>query len=281
MKRFQLVFLCFFLVQAFAFTQGPYTITATAGTGGTISPSGAVSVPQGTDQAFTIAAKSGFQIGDVLVDGLSVGAVSSYTFTNVNVAHTIFATFLVGPHLALNKPASAEETESSRLPSYANDSDGSNNNFWSGTAYPKWWKVDLQGFYDITSIVIRNYVDGRYYQYNIESSNDNITFTQIASKTDNNPATDDGDTYPVVGITARYLRVNMTYNSANLGTHITDFRVYGTPNPNTNTITASAGAGGTISPLGAEPVQKTTNKTFTITANSGYAIADVLVDAVS
>ncbi len=70
-----------------------YTITATAGPNGSISPSGAVMVAQGTNQTFTITPASCYQIANVLVDGVSVGAVPSYTFTNVMAPHTIQASF--------------------------------------------------------------------------------------------------------------------------------------------------------------------------------------------
>ena len=70
-----------------------YTITATAGANGTISPNGSVIVTEGTDQTFTITPNNGYHIEDVLVDGASVGAVRSYTFTDVQANHTITATF--------------------------------------------------------------------------------------------------------------------------------------------------------------------------------------------
>jgi hypothetical protein len=69
------------------------TITAAAEAGGTISPSGEVTVNQGSNQSFTITPSAGYQIADVLVDGFSVGAVSSYTFENVTGDHSIVATF--------------------------------------------------------------------------------------------------------------------------------------------------------------------------------------------
>ncbi len=72
---------------------GVYTITASAGAGGSISPSGSVSVAQGANQTFAIAASSGYSISDVTVDGASVGAVNSYTFGNVQANHTIAASF--------------------------------------------------------------------------------------------------------------------------------------------------------------------------------------------
>ena len=70
-----------------------YTITATAGTGGSITPSGAVTVEAGMDKSFTIKADAGYTIADVKVDGISVGAVSSYSFEDVAANHTIEATF--------------------------------------------------------------------------------------------------------------------------------------------------------------------------------------------
>jgi hypothetical protein len=70
-----------------------YTIAASAGSGGSISPSGSVSVASGTSQTFTTKAASGYTIGNVLVDGVSKGAVASYTFSSVTAAHTISAAF--------------------------------------------------------------------------------------------------------------------------------------------------------------------------------------------
>ena len=70
-----------------------YAITATAGTGGTISPSGTVSVISGGSQTFVIAPGAGYQIASVTVDGVNQGAISSYSFTNVTVAHTISVSF--------------------------------------------------------------------------------------------------------------------------------------------------------------------------------------------
>ncbi|GAB4365163.1 MAG: hypothetical protein Kow0042_04240 [Calditrichia bacterium] len=70
-----------------------FTLTASTGANGSISPSGAVVVFQGDDQTFTMTPIAGYEVADVLVDGVSVGAVSNYTFTNVTADHTIHATF--------------------------------------------------------------------------------------------------------------------------------------------------------------------------------------------
>lgn len=74
-----------------------FVITASAGPGGIISPAGAVSVGYGRDQAFTITPDAGYRVADVIVDGTSVGAVASYTFTAVAADHTIHASFAAEP----------------------------------------------------------------------------------------------------------------------------------------------------------------------------------------
>lgn len=74
-------------------TAGTHTISATANTGGTISPSGSTEVDDGDDQTYTISASSGYSLIDVVVDGTSVGAVTSYIFSNVSADHTIRAIF--------------------------------------------------------------------------------------------------------------------------------------------------------------------------------------------
>src|SRR5204862_164871 len=70
-----------------------YTITATAGPAGTIAPNGAAAVNCGSAQPYAITAATCYHVVDVLVDGSSVGAVTSYTFSNVTANHTIAASF--------------------------------------------------------------------------------------------------------------------------------------------------------------------------------------------
>ena len=78
------------------FTAGNY-ITATAGSGGSISPEGDVAVLTGQDQTFTITANAGYVIGSVLVDGESIEitdtSAMNYLFEDVTEAHTIAASF--------------------------------------------------------------------------------------------------------------------------------------------------------------------------------------------
>lgn len=71
----------------------PYTISASAGEGGSVSPSGVSLVPSGDSKRYDVSPSDGWRIKDVLVDGNSVGARSDYTFTNVSADHTISASF--------------------------------------------------------------------------------------------------------------------------------------------------------------------------------------------
>ncbi|MBC5717614.1 S-layer homology domain-containing protein [Flintibacter faecis] len=71
-----------------------YTIKATAGTDGSISPSGDVSVRKGRDQTFAITPDKGYAVANVKIDGKSIGAVKSYTFENVRRTHTIEVIFM-------------------------------------------------------------------------------------------------------------------------------------------------------------------------------------------
>ena len=70
-----------------------YTISATAGVGGSISPSGSIYVACGSGKTYAITASNGYEIKDVLVDGISVGSVTTYTFSDVSKSHTIKAAF--------------------------------------------------------------------------------------------------------------------------------------------------------------------------------------------
>ena len=86
-----------------------YTIKATAGAGGSISPSGDVSVREGEDQTFTITTDEGYAVADVKIDGKSIGAVNSYDFENVGRTHTIEVIFV-------EDIASASTGDNSNLP---------------------------------------------------------------------------------------------------------------------------------------------------------------------
>lgn len=70
-----------------------YTITATASSGGTISPAGIITVEEGSDQNFTITPNDGYIIAKVFIDNVDNGPLTTYTFSNITSNHSIYAEF--------------------------------------------------------------------------------------------------------------------------------------------------------------------------------------------
>ena len=116
----------------FSLTRSVNIISASAGAGGTIVPSGTVYVNAGNSQTFTITPNAGYSISNVLVDGVSVGAVPSYTFSSIQSNHTIAAYFGVVPAPVANFTA---DTVRGPLPlsvNFTDQSSGSINSWaWS------------------------------------------------------------------------------------------------------------------------------------------------------
>ncbi|MBK8049335.1 MAG: hypothetical protein IPK16_20790, partial [Anaerolineales bacterium] len=91
------------------FTMKTFVITPTAGANGSITPNTAQTVNYGADQVFTIAAEPHYHILDVAADGVSVGVVSAYTFTNVTANHILTASFAIDMHtLAVAKDGTGD-----------------------------------------------------------------------------------------------------------------------------------------------------------------------------
>jgi len=204
---------------AASFALNTYTITASAGANGSITPSGAVAVGCGASQAFTITPATGYHVADVLVDGASAGAVASYTFSNVTANHTIAASFAINQFTITVTPGANGSITPSGPVSVS----------YGGSAT---FTIAADGCYHIASVVV--------------------------------------DGVPVGAVTT-YTFSNVTANH----TIAANFAV------NTYTISASASANGSISPSGAVTVVCAASQSFTITPSSGYRIADVVVDGVS
>ena len=80
------------------FTISNWVIIASAGAGGGISPAGATAVLQGANLTCTMTPSTGYHVAGVLVDGVSAGAVTSYSFKNVTANHTIAASFAINTY---------------------------------------------------------------------------------------------------------------------------------------------------------------------------------------
>jgi Viral BACON domain/Fibronectin type III domain len=79
--------------QCYIQASGTFTLTASAGSGGAISPSQSVQIASGGSQTFTITPSNGYQVASILVDGVNMGALTTYTFSNVTANHTISVSF--------------------------------------------------------------------------------------------------------------------------------------------------------------------------------------------
>jgi hypothetical protein len=245
-----------------------FTITASAGAGGTISPSGPVTAVQGTSQTFTITPNSGFAVTSVTVDGTNVGAVTTYTFSNVQANHTISAAF-----------TAATSTE-------INDTD-------AGIVYTGTWSYGANrthGEYQ---------ADVHFTAANGDSVSYTFNGTGISYVTET--YTDEGNvSFYIDGVlkqtvscvsSTRVAQVAVfTASGLSSGTHtlkavkvdgtymLLDALIYTSTAAPTYTVTASAGSNGSISPSGAVTVNQGSNQTFTITPNSGFAVSSVTVD---
>ncbi|MFH1378134.1 MAG: LamG-like jellyroll fold domain-containing protein [Planctomycetota bacterium] len=271
-----------------------HTITASASTGGSITPSGAVTVGDGASRSFTITANTGYAIADVLVDSVSVGAVSSYAFTNVTTDHTIAASFNA---IATHTITATAGAGGSISPSGAvTVNEGANQTF----------TITANTGYHIADVLVDSVSVGAVSSYtfsNVTAAHSISATFSINTYTIAASAGAGGSISPTGSVSVNH-GANQTFTiTPDAGYSISDVLVdsvsvgavtsYTFSNVtaahtisatfavNTYTITASAGANGSISPSGSVSVNHGSNQTFSITPNSGYAVADLLVDSVS
>ncbi|NTV91141.1 MAG: hypothetical protein HGA22_12405, partial [Clostridiales bacterium] len=118
-----------------------YAFKVSSNNGGTISPQYDVKVFGSTSRTFTLLPKEGFTVGDIIVDGVSVGPASVYSFKNVKADHSIqvvfkntFAGSTAGSSSIASSGISAEEYSSWRLVSIAEQPDDKLYSFNKGSA---------------------------------------------------------------------------------------------------------------------------------------------------
>ena len=105
--------------------------------------------------------------------------------------------------------------------------DGDLGTRWSSAnnGTPQWWKVDLGASHSLTNTTINWYNSSSvYYQYKIEVSPDDTTYTTVVDKTGN---TTFGDTSNAFTATARYVRVTVTFASSSGWASFYECKVYG------------------------------------------------------
>jgi Glycosyl hydrolase family 48/Secretion system C-terminal sorting domain/Divergent InlB B-repeat domain len=271
-------------------------ITASAGANGTISPVGAVSLPNGTSKTFTITPNAGFQIDAVLVNGTSVGAVATYTFTNVIANQTISATFKVRPPLVITASAGTNGTISpTGAVSVASGTNKTftitpNAGFQIDAVLVNGTSVGAVATYTFTNVIANQTISATFKATTspviTASAGANGTISPTGAVSVPSGTNKTFTITPNAGFQIDAVLVNgtsvgavATYTFTNVVANQTISATFkATTSP---VITASAGANGTISPTGAVNVPSGTNKTFTITPNAGFQIDAVLVNGTS
>ena len=274
-----------------------YKITALAGIGGTIVPNGSVMVNTGDNQTFTISPNTSYQIDNVLVDGSSVGKVSTYTFANVTSDHTITASF--SSSLTHNITATAGPGGSISPSGTVVVPDGGNQTFAinpnSGYLIQD-ILVDGSSVGALSTYTFAN-VTGDHRIYASFSQVTPLNYTIIASAGSGGRIIPNGsvqvaaganqtfnisnnlgmviDTVMVDNVSQGAIRSYTFYNVSANHTISASFKVL---YPTTWYINATAGTGGSIDPSGLVRVFNGYNKTFLITALSCYDITDVIIN---
>lgn len=271
-----------------------FTITATANIGGTISPEGAVSVPQGQDQTFTIDADENYIISDIAVNGYSISPVtSSYTFTNVTEDQTITASFEAVPFYSINASVNGngsispsgtsliKEHDSQTYEIVANPGNRLVNLVVDGVEIPA---ASSYTFNDVVSThsIVANFEEAPTFTINAVSGNGGsispngaTTVTEGGSQSYTISA-DIGYTIDSVIVDGAPIDLVTSYTFENVtANHSIEVRF----KINSYTIAATFGSNGSIDPVGLLTVLHGGSGTYTITPDEGYQIDQLLVNS--
>ncbi len=276
-----------------------FTVTATAGAGGGISPSGAQTLNAGSSQSFTITPSTGYHIADVLVDGSSVGAVTSYQFTSLGANHTIAASFAADQVVTYTVTATAG-AGGGISPSGAQTLNAGSSASFAITPNSGYHIADVLVDGSSVEAVTSYEFDNLGADHTIAASFAVNTFTVTATagsgggispsgaQTMNAGSSQSFTITPSTGYHIADVLVDgssvgavTSYEFDNLGADHTIAASFAADPVVTYTVTATAGSGGGISPSGVQTLNAGSSQSFTITPNSGYHIADVLVDGSS
>ncbi|MCX6868233.1 MAG: hypothetical protein NTV46_18905, partial [Verrucomicrobia bacterium] len=270
------------------------TINASAGTGGTISPDGAVAVPYGGTQAFAITVSTRFTLTHVIVDGVSQGPITSYTFTNVTTNHTILAviapipyiiTASAGDHGSISPSGTAEVVAGNDQAFTFAPSSG----YMVDTVRVDGVSVGRTNSYTFTNVQANHTISVAFKVL--------VAYTITATAGPNGSISPAGtveilqgwsQTFtiePMLGFAITSVSVDgvaqgaiTSHTFSNVGASHT---ISATFSSIICTISASAGTGGTISPSGTTSLTYGQSQTYTITPLSGFTISKVTVDDVN
>ena len=276
-----------------SFTHITHTITVTQSANGTIAPGGTVTVNDGADQTFTITPNTHYQIATLTVDGSAVTVAPSYTFSGVMGNHTITATYSMITHtITVTQSANGTITPGGSV--IVNDGADQTFTITPDTHYqiatltvdgsavtvaPSYTFSGVTANHTITAtysiithtITVTQSANGTIAPGGTVTVNDGAdqTFTitpdthyQIATLTVDGSAVTVAPSYTFSGVTGNHT-ITATYSMI------------------THTITVTQSANGTIAPGGSVIVNDGADQAFTITPDTHYQIATLVVDGTS
>jgi len=270
-----------------------YTITSSAGTGGSVSPGGNISVDYGSSRTFTFSANTGYYLSDVLVDNASAGQASSYTFRNITENHTISAVFKL-IEFTLTGHAGAGGSISPAGESVVN--------YGSSATYT----ITPNTGFLISDVKIDNVSTGviTSYTFTTVTSDHNVSATFIPITFNIKGISSAGGSINPSGIitvvygtdlvctitpATGYQVEDVLVNNNSVGpvtsytfTNITEeHTISATFSIKKYSINAEANSGGSINPHGTTILDYGSDLTFNFTPDYGYRVADVKVDNTS
>lgn len=274
-----------------------YTITASANSNGSITPSGSISVISGNSQNFTFTPNSGFAVSDVIVNGVSVGSPTNYSFTNITENKTIVVSFsaIITTHLiTITTGANGISSPDSSIT--VNNGASQTISFTPGSNY------------EINDIILDGVSQGAIASLTLENitASHSITSSFKLKSYTITASTDTGGTISPNGLTTINHGENLEYSIvANAGFVISDVKVdnisqgdintYTFSNVSashtihaifsvltvTHTISATSGTNGSIIPSGEIVVENGSSQSFTITPHTGFEIDDLKINGIS
>ena len=267
-------------------------ITVSSDSNGAVSP-GSSYANVGSSQTFTMTPNTGYRVASVTVDGTSVGAVSSYTFSNVTATHTLSATF--APATSTYTITASPGANGTISPSGAASAAGGTSPVYTVTPSANYYvaSVTVDGTVVATNVMTYSYTFSNLAANHTISATFAYSTKLITVSAGSNGAISPASSYVNVGSSqtfsitpsAGYQVASVSVDGTSVGA-VTSYTFSNVTAPHTisatfasaYTIAASAGSNGSITPPGTTSAAGGTSKSYTVTPSTDYYIVSVTVD---